>query len=468
MAAKRKKKKAKKIVLGILIGYVLIMAIGYLGISFYFSSHFLKGTTINGIDCENMTADEVKEEIQNGIGQYRLQLVLIDGATETITAEQLNLQYVDDNKVDELLEQQNQWRWIASYFAGGKTYELAANTTYEQDRIDELLDAMSCFQEANIVAPEDAKLEFDGSQYVITPEVVGNTLDREKVKAAVIAAVDAGKTEINLDEEGCYLKPSVYQDDAGLVAERDQLNQFMRTDLTYDFGDRTETVNASLIKDWIVKGEDGQYTVDEDKVMEYVKDLAYKYDTFGLAHEFTTSHGEKITLQRGGDYGWVMKKQATADELVQYIKEGKTGTIEPVYLYEGKSRDTNDIGGTYVEISIEEQRMWCYKDGQLIVDTPVVTGNPNKEGCATPAGSVWAIDAKKQGAVLTGEGYTQPVTYWMPFNGNVGIHDADTWRSEYGGEIYKTNGSHGCVNTPTENARKIFEAVEIGTPVIVY
>ena len=369
--------------------------------------------------------------------------------------------------MDELLEEQNQWKWITS-FAVDKTYELAANTTYDQDRIDGLLDAMSCFQEANIVAPQDAKLEFDGTQYVITPEVVGNTLDREKVKAAVIAAVDAGKTEINLDEEGCYLKPSVYQDDASLVAERDQLNQYMKTNLTYDFGDRTETVDASLIKDWIVKGEDGQYTVDEDKVMDYVKQLAYKYDTFGLAHDFTTSHGEKITLQRGGDYGWVMKKQATADELVQYIKEGKTGTIEPVYLYEGKSRDTNDIGDTYVEISIEEQRMWCYKDGQLIVDTPVVTGNPNKEGCATPAGCVWAIDAKKHGAVLTGEGYTQPVTYWMPFNGNVGIHDADTWRSEYGGEIYKTNGSHGCVNTPTENARKIFEAVEIGTPVIVY
>ncbi|MFR8249264.1 MAG: L,D-transpeptidase [Lachnospiraceae bacterium] len=56
----------------------------------------------------------------------------------------------------------------------------------------------------------------------------------------------------------------------------------------------------------------------------------------------------------------------------------------------------------------------------------------------------------------------------MPFNGNVGIHDADTWRSEYGGEIYKTSGSHGCVNTPTANAEKIFNTVEIGTPVIVY
>ena len=83
-----------------------------------------------------------------------------------------------------------------------------------------------------------------------------------------------------------------------------------------------------------------------------------------------------------------------------------------MYLSEGKSRDTNDIGGTYVEISIEEQRMWCYKDGQLIVDTPVVTGNPNKEGCCTPAGSVGAIDAKDQGAVLTCGGNSQPVPHW--------------------------------------------------------
>lgn len=466
MAAKKNRAKARKIVLGVLIGYVLIMAIGYMGVAFYYSDHFLKGTVINGIDCENMTAEDVKEKIQEGIGEYQLELVKIDGGTETITADQIGLQYVDDNKVDELLKNQNRWAWITA-FADDKTYELAANTTYDQDSIDGLLDAMSCFQEANIEAPQDAQLEFDGTQYVITPEVVGNTLDKEKVKEAVIEAIDSGKTRLDLDEAGCYLKPSVYQDDEGLTAERDQLNQFLKTNITYDFGDRSETVDASLIKDWIVKGDDGQYTVDEEKVMEYVKQLAYKYDTFGLAHDFTTSHGEKIRLERGGDYGWVMKKQETADQLVQYIKEGTTGTVEPVYLYEGKSRDTNDIGDTYVEISIEEQRMWCYKDGQLIVDTPVVTGNPNK-GWATPSGCVWAIDAKKQDAVLTGEGYTQPVTYWLPFNGNVGIHDADTWRSEYGGEIYKTSGSHGCVNTPTENARKIFEAVEIGTPVIVY
>ncbi|NCB92921.1 MAG: hypothetical protein EOM40_10250 [Clostridia bacterium] len=461
----KKNGKAKKIALGVLIGYVLIMAIGYLGVSYYFSSHFLKGTTINGIDCSNKTVAEVKENIQEEIGTYKLRITEIDGKTETIAAGQLNLTYVDDSKVDDLMKEQNQWKWITA-FSNKNTYELSCNTSYDADLVDGILNDMSCFQEENITAPADAYVQENGSQYEIVPEVEGNTLDREKVKAAVVDALDNGKTDINLEELGCYLKPSVYKDNEALVAEITALNKFMQTNLTYDFGDRTEVVNAAVIKDWIVKGEDGQYSVDQTKAAAYVQQLAYTYDTFGLTHEFTTSAGNKISL-KGGDYGWVIKKQETTAALVQAITEGQTGTIKPVYLYEGKSRDTNDIGGTYVEISIQEQRMWCYKDGVLVVDTPVVTGNPNK-GNGTPSGSVWAIDAMKQDAILKGEGYTQPVTYWMPFNGNVGIHDADTWRSEYGGEIYMASGSHGCVNTPTANAQKIFNTVEIGTPVIVY
>ena len=72
-----------------------------------------------------------------------------------------------------------------------------------------------------------------------------------------------------------------------------------------------------------------------------------------------------------------------------------------------------------MEICISRQEMWCYQDGSLVVDTPVVTGNPNK-GDATPAGGVWAIDAKMEDYVLTGEGYEAPVDYWMPFNGDIG------------------------------------------------
>ena len=63
--------------------------------------------------------------------------------------------------------------------------------------------------------------------------------------------------------------------------------------------------------------------------------------------------------------------------------------------------------------------------------------------------------------------YESPVSYWMPFNKGIGLHDA-SWRSEFGGSIYKTRGSHGCVNTPYSAMKTIYENVKIGYPVVVY
>ena len=194
-------------------------------------------------------------------------------------------------------------------------------------------------------------------------------------------------------------------------------------------------------------------------------DLAAKYDTFGGYRVFYTSFGTAVELS-GGDYGWAMDQDATAEILAEAVKAGKTETIQPQYVYTAMDRSENDIGGTYVEVCISRQEMWCYQDGVLMVDTPVVTGNPNKDN-ATPSGGVWAIDAKMQDYVLRGEGYESPVDYWMPFNGDVGIHDMQT-RYYFGGTIYLTNGSHGCVNTPYDAAQTIYNIVSIGTPVVVY
>lgn len=462
---KKNKNRTKKIMIGIVVGYFVLVLAVYFGGSFYFSKRFFKGTTINGISCDKLTAEAVKEKIQEKIGEYQLTITKLDGETEVITAKQLELTYVDDNKVDELLEEQNQWKWCAS-FTNKEKHELAANTTYAQDKIDDILNGLDCFQSENIVAPQDAYLNDCGTYYEIVPEVEGNTLDQEKVKAAVMEAVDEGKTEIDLVSLECYVKPAVYQDDAAMVEEMNRLNLLLQTNLTYDFDDRQEVVDAALIKGWLYKDESGVWQVDAEQAAAYVQQLAYKYDTYGLTHKFTTYHGNEIEL-KGGDYGWVIKKQATTDALVQAINEGQVATIEPIYLYEGKCRATNDIGDTYIEVSVDEQRMWCYKDGNLVVDTPVVTGTLNNEDRATPRGGVWAIDGKISPWTLKGEGYSNEVTYWLPFNGNVGVHDAD-WRSEFGGEIYKTSGSHGCVNTPPENAKKVFDAMEIGDPVIVY
>ena len=112
------------------------------------------------------------------------------------------------------------------------------------------------------------------------------------------------------------------------------------------------------------------------------------------------------------------------------------------------------------------------KDGAIVWDAPCVTGNESK-GHNTPAG-IYTLTYKQRDRVLRGakraDGsyeYESPVSYWMPFNGGIGLHDAN-WRGSFGGTIYKTNGSHGCVNLPPQKTAALYELVYQGIPVICY
>ena len=462
----RKRKTVKKILLVILLGIVLVMLGIYLGVSLFFHSHFFSGSRINGIDCSRMTVEQVKEEIQKHVMEYQLTLKVRGGGTEIITAEMLGLTYVDDKGVEKLMEDQNGFAWMFS-LGTDKNYEMAANTTYEKAVVEEILNRLDCFQTEQVTAPADAFIQETDTGYTIVPENQGNTLKREEVKNAIIDAVDTGKTEINLEELDLYEKPSVLSSDEALNAEVQQLNTLTSANIIYDFKDRQYTVDRSLIKEWLVKGADGNYSLDESKVSEWVKDMAYDTDTFSLKREFKTSLGPTITLPKHrGDYGWVINKNKTTQSLIEAINGGIQETRDPVYLYKGVERGAKDIGGTYVEICISKQRMWCYKDGKLVVETPVITGN-HASGHDTPSGGVWAIDAKQRDRHF--DRYNADVTFWLPFNEDVGIHDA-SWRPEaaYVPETYETSGSHGCVNTPYAAAEKIFNTVDIGYPVIVY
>lgn len=461
---RRKMSLWKKIVIVIIVLLLLLVAGAYGAGVYYFSSHFLPGSLINGLNCSYMTLDEAQDEIAQEIGTYTLTLHEMDEKDEKLVAADVGLTYVPDDTVPNLLESQEKWKWFLS-LKERKTYKMSASTTYNEEQLTAAVKALDCFQPEYVTEPQDAYMRDNAGVYEIVPEVEGNKVSARRLVRLVKQAVESGGTEIDLVAEGCYYKPKVYRDDEALNKEVEQLNKLLSVVITYDFGDRTETVNGSRIKEWLVKGTDGTYTLDQSKVADYVWQLGYKYDTFGLDHEFTTSHGETITVP-GGDYGWAIAQNSETQALMEAILSGESQVREPVYAYTAKSRNTNDIGDTYVEISISEQRMWFYCDGALLVDTPVVTGNHSK-GWDTPTG-IYAIDAKKSPAILKGEGYASPVTYWLPFNGNVGIHDADDWREEYGGDIYLESGSHGCVNTPSENAEIIYNNIDIGYPVIVY
>lgn len=441
---------------------VIVLAAVYIAGCVYYSRHFYGKGTVFGIPMRNQTVESLKEQIVQKVGDYRLTIDTRDGE-ETIAADQISLQYDDQGEIEQLLEDQKTAAWFLMAATSGE--DRGVQMAMDEDRLSETVRGLSCMQEENMTAPTDAHLEYVDGAFAVQEETYGNQLEYDTVYSALHDAITAGETEVSLDELSCYTEPKVYKDDEKLQEECDGVNKMIAVEITYDFSDRQMVVDKSVIKDWIVFGENYTYELSRDAIDDYVYEMAYETDTFGLTRKFKTHSGQEITL-KGGDYGWCINRSKTAEQLIGLVQAGESVTVEPVYLYSGVCRDTNDIGGNYVEVSIADQYMWVYKDGQCIVSTPVVTGNASR-GWDTPAGGVWAVDARISPYTLTGQDYNTDVTYWLPFNGNVGIHDAD-WRSSFGGSIYKTNGSHGCVNTPPAAMKTVYENVQIGYPVVVY
>lgn len=441
-----------------------VMLIVYIAVAVYFSSHFYEDTEIYGIDCSQKSVEEVKKLVADKLDEYRLEVKERGGASEYLSADQIDLKFVDNSSIDRMAKAQRSYIWPIMLMMERDDMAGVA-FSYDQKKALTAFKDLECMNPIYTKAPTDAYVQVTDSGFEVVKETEGNTLNPETTAKALYAALDGGKSVLDLEEEDCYLKPDLYSDDEALVAEAEAKDALVQADITYEFGSRQERVNAPVIAQWITQAADGSYVIDDVEVTEYVESLAAKYDTFGLPRQFYTSLGTTVTLT-DGDYGWCMDQDATVVDLLNALESGYQGTMEPQYMYTAMSREENDIGDTYVEICISQQVMWCYKDGVCIVYTPVVTGNPNK-GNATPSNGVWSIDAKMQNYTLVGEGYRSPVDFWMPFNGNVGIHDMQT-RAYFGGTIYLTNGSHGCINTPYANAKTIYENVSIGTPVIVY
>ena len=203
---------------------------------------------------------------------------------------------------------------------------------------------------------------------------------------------------------------------------------------------------------------------NKDAVVKKVKEIAKMFDTVGIERQFKTAEN-KIVKVSGGDYGWKIDTEDEANSIIKLLEEGKG--IEKEFCFEQSANvaNQNDIGNTYVEINLSKQHLWFYENGRLITEGDVVTGNL-MNGCATPSG-VYKLDFKQKNATLRGDNYASFVNFWMPFNYGIGIHDA-SWRSCFGGQIYKTNGSHGCVNAPYNLAKTIYEKIKVGTPIICY
>lgn len=454
--------KHNKVWKGIVI-FLLVLLGTYLRISVYFINHFYFGTVINHINVSGKTIEGAQKEVLSKTEGYVLELEGRDGTKEQIQGKDIDLKYNLDTKIKELKDTQNGFEWIYKILMP-KDFKISDVVTYDKELLEKQFDNLSYFDTTNIIEPKNPNFEYTDNGYVIVEEVYGNKIKKDILYEHILKAILDGETKLNLESINCYENPKYTSNSKEVIEAKNILDKYAEATVTYTFGDRTEVLDKSIIHNWINVNNDLEVILDEKEVNSYVDKLANAYNTVGTTRDFVTSLGTTGKVS-GGYYGWRIDNSQESQNLIEIIKQGQSVTREPIYKQKALSRNLNDIGNTYVEINMSNQHLWFYKSGALVVEGDVVTGNVSR-GHSTPAG-VYELNYKQKDTTLKGADYSANVSFWMPFNGGIGIHDA-SWRGAFGGQIYLSNGSHGCVNAPYYLASTIFKDIEPGTPVICY
>ena len=485
---KKKKKKKRRSLLAFWLSFLILA--GALGGIYYYGyqycqTHFMPGTTINGYDCSDMTADEAQRWFDIAAKNYVMNIRFRGGATETLSAEDMGFSYQPDGSIDVLLQNQDETLW-PKYYLEENHYTITPTGTYDPDILEASLRALPELQEENMILPEDAYIQFrDGTkdtdgEFVIVPDVKGSTIDLDQLAAGVGDA--AARYEEMVDAEEipyAYKTAGTQADDAKLVARCMDLNDMVGASLTYVMPDKEEIrLNSDILKDWLVKDKKGRLVKDEEiwkeKISDFVQTLADNGNTVGMKRHFNATLQGPIVVE-GGFYGYAVDQEAERNRLAKDLENCVKDTRTPIYwnLPYNEETEYDGIGTTYIEADLSAQHVWCYIQGRLVMDCDCVSGTMN-DGHATLAG-VHGIMFKKRNALLQGlmpnssteYEYETEVKYWMPFYTDVGFHDA-WWRADFGGDIYLKDGSHGCINLPPEAAEELFSYCDENMPVVVY
>lgn len=456
--------KNKKVIITVCAIVVGLLAI-YFGMAFYFTSHFYFRTTINGVDVSGKSIVAAKETIQKSMDEYELIITERDGTTESITGSDFDLETTWNNEIDVFLSTQNGFSWIVKLLEPDQ-HSSKMYISFDEEKLNTLLKNLPCMAADKQIAPESAAIsEYSEKEgYQLIPSVAGSQVNYAAFYGKVNEYIRGMKTELNMEEAVCYVLPEVMDDDEKLLAAIEQLNKSLETMITYQVGESTQVLDAAVFQPWLVVNEQMEVSIDEEQLSAYVKELASTYNTCYGAKKLMTSYGVEVTIPNS-HYGWKVDNKAEKEAITASIMAGEQITRDLNYSMTANSHEGNDYGNSYVEINLTAQHLFMYVDGVLVVETDFVSGNLSK-AYHTPTGA-YGLTYKERNATLNGEDYSTPVNYWMPFAGNVGMHDA-TWRGSFGGSIYKRNGSHGCVNLPLSAAKIIFENISDNFPVLVY
>lgn len=476
------------------------------GIRYYYSKQvgFLQNTTLNGVDIAGKTAEEVAASLADryDTSGREVQIMENDEVSIDTTLESLGYRY-DRATLEALLtevyeEQKDDVFILLQTLAVG--YEVFSGESYVFDNRAFTSEINSDALAKDRFETEDAKIVFDedSDTYIVKEGFLGNMIDdsllqstiREELDSIVLAGNIPELVTVNI-ADSVYTSPEPVNNIEELQVEADALTLELRkkqkrefvenASITYTFGTETQVLDSETFSDWFSVDDELNVNFDDEKVKAYVTSLSAKYNTqYHNRTFYSQATGVTVTIpESDNEYGYTILFDSECSKLKENLLSGEDVTREPVYrtsndygnpYYLGR-QGTDDLAGTYVEVNITRQHLWFYKNGSLIIDSALVSGCVDDEK-ETKTGA-FPLAFKQSPRTLTGDeaggsgSYSTEVQFWMPFYDGQGLHDA-TWRSNFGGDIYIENGSHGCVNLPYSVAETIYNNIEEGTAIILY
>lgn len=409
---------------------------------------FPEDAVIGGVSVGGQTSAMAEQLLKNAAAGYTLQVDL-EGRTIVLNAQNLGLSYVGGTPTEALIGAKPQ-----DVFKIAPTVDVNNLIIEKKQDTPASLSPISYSEEQECFVPGDV--------------IPGIHYDYSGIGEQILAA--AAKMEPKAS-----VKPEETPNMEGAADQQtavDAANRYLTLELTYVFdypiydGADTQDVYREDILSFLEVSEDGMsVTVSKDAVRSYAEALSDWYSVGGSSGEcFITHDGDTVVLESPEGNGWVDVDFLTED-LYTCVTEGISGTRDAKYLPEGSGPMEVVDFGTYVEVDLKNQMVYCYEDGELKVETPCVSGCV-ASGDETPTGLYYFYHMDRD-AWLEGPTWLDWVDCWMAFYGGYGMHDAN-WRDEFGGDIYLENGSHGCVNLPPENAPLIYEIIDIGDAIILY
>jgi hypothetical protein len=489
---------------------LFILAGLYVLLGYYYTDGFPCFTWINGIYCTGKSVEELNREL---VAQYELQdftIIAADDEKLVISPADVDLKVDFTGSLNKFLEESNPYAWGINVFKN-LIIQYEPDITYDRARLLDKVAAWDIFEEKEIRSVTIVS----GEGYELVNELY-QVPNKENILDAVNIAYDSGKKSVDLTEkEGCYEDLPLSDKDKHTVELFEKLDLVQTCGISYSVMGTEIALDKKVVSGWILTDKDlkaaeeeeidrkspgmglfiagdceitdlseagvfnedgflvdesGNLILSESRMYEFLKGMVDKYDTSWCMENYRNGSGTEIILRDNSKGNGNLFE---IDDEFDYLKAAFMGgtnnmpvnrelsLVNGIITFDAAEK----LGKTYIEVDMGKQELHYYVDGQLNMEIPVVTGNVNR-GRGTPAG-VYNIYNKRYHTYLRGADYVSYVNYWLGVNKGVGIHDAN-WRSKFGEEIYKRDGSHGCINCPESQVSQLWEVVDVGTPVVLY